>query len=95
VGNVTDPFGAAVPGAKSFSLTERVKLRFDTQFFNGNHPNFVLPSMVLAGIPEKAANADWVWDDYLRTSSPTGLVDVSWAVDSTPGMIAFRLALEV
>jgi hypothetical protein len=43
VGIVTDPSGAAVPGAKSFSLTERVKLRFDTQFFNVfNHPNFVL-----------------------------------------------------
>ena len=32
VGTVTDPSG--VPGAKSFSLTERVKLRFDTQLFN-------------------------------------------------------------
>jgi hypothetical protein len=41
---------------KSFSLTERVKLRFDTQFFNVfNHPNFALPSMVLAGIPGKPA----------------------------------------
>jgi len=38
--------------AKWFALTERVKLRFDTQFFNVfNHPNFGLPSMVLAGIP--------------------------------------------
>src|SRR6202795_3341781 len=33
---------------KSFSLTERVRLRFDTQFFNVfNHPNFGLQSMVL------------------------------------------------
>ncbi|MGC1644954.1 MAG: carboxypeptidase regulatory-like domain-containing protein, partial [Candidatus Sulfotelmatobacter sp.] len=37
---------------KWFPVTEHVKLRFDTQFFNlFNHPNFGLPSMVLAGIP--------------------------------------------
>ncbi|MFZ0883694.1 MAG: carboxypeptidase regulatory-like domain-containing protein, partial [Candidatus Acidiferrales bacterium] len=41
---------------KSFALTEHVKLRFDAQFFNlFNHPNFGLPSMVLAGIPGKPA----------------------------------------
>jgi hypothetical protein len=39
---------------KWFALTERVKLRFDTQFFNVfNHPNFGLSSMVLAGVPGK------------------------------------------
>lgn len=39
---------------KWFAITERVKLRFDTQFFNVlDHPNFGLPNMVLAGIPGK------------------------------------------
>ncbi len=39
---------------KSFPLTEHLKLRFDTQFFNVfNHPNFGLPRMVMAGIPGK------------------------------------------
>ena len=39
---------------KWFPLSERVKLRFDAQFFNVfNHPNFGLPSPVLAGVPGK------------------------------------------
>ena len=38
--------------SKWFPVAEQVKLRFDVQFFNVfNHPNFGLPSMVLAGIP--------------------------------------------
>lgn len=37
---------------KWFPLTEHVKLRFESQFFNVfNHPNFALPSVVQAGIP--------------------------------------------
>ena len=37
---------------KWFPFTEHAKLRFEGQFFNVfNHPNFGLPSMVLAGIP--------------------------------------------
>jgi hypothetical protein len=36
---------------KWFPVSEHFKLRFDAQFFNiFNHPNFGLPSMVLAGI---------------------------------------------
>ena len=39
---------------KWFPMTEHVRIRFDAQFFNAfNHPNFGLPSMVLAGIPGK------------------------------------------
>ena len=86
---------------KWFPLTERVKMRFDTQFFNVfNHPNFALPSMVLAGIPGK------VCPDGTRctqigfgaitstTSPPTGLLGVGLGGDSTPRMIAFQLRLE-
>jgi hypothetical protein len=86
---------------KSFPLTEQLKLRFDTQFFNVfNHPNFALPSNVFAGVPGK------VCGDGTRctqigfgaltstTSPPTGLLGVGLGGDSTPRMIALQLRLE-
>src|SRR5450432_1272930 len=80
---------------KSFSLTERVKLRFDTQFFNVfNHPNFGLPSMVLAGIPGKPSTQTGFGALTYATSPPTGLLGVGLGGDSTPRMIAFQLRLE-
>jgi hypothetical protein len=80
---------------KSFPLTERVKLRFDTQFFNiFNHRNFALPSMVLAGIPGKPTTQTGFGAITYATSPPTGLLGVGLGGDSTPRMIAFRLALE-
>ena len=80
---------------KSFSLTERVKLRFDTQFFNVfNHPNFALPSMVLAGIPGKPTTQTGFGAITYTTSPPTGLLGVGLGGDSTPRMIAFQLRLE-
>jgi hypothetical protein len=80
---------------KSFSLTEGVKLRFDTQFFNVfNHPNFALPSMVLAGIPGKPTTQTGFGALTSTTSPPTGLLGVGLGGDSTPRMIAFQLRLE-
>jgi hypothetical protein len=80
---------------KSFSLTERVELRFDTQFFNVfNHPNFGLPSMVLAGIPGKPSTQTGFGALTYTTSPPTGLLGVGLGGDSTPRMIAFQLRLE-
>jgi len=80
---------------KSFSLTEGVKLRFDTQFFNVfNHPNFALPSMVLAGIPGKPTTQTGFGALTYTTSPPTGLLGVGLGGDSTPRMIAFQLRLE-
>jgi hypothetical protein len=80
---------------KSFPLTERVKLRFDTQFFNVfNHPNFGLPSMVLAGIPGKPSTQTGFGALTYATSPPTGLLGVGLGGDSTPRMIAFQLRLE-
>jgi Carboxypeptidase regulatory-like domain len=80
---------------KSFSLTERVKLRFDTQFFNVfNHPNFGLPSMVLAGIPGKPSTQTGFGALTYATSPPTGLLGVGLGGDSTPRMIAFQSRLE-
>jgi len=80
---------------KSFPLTERVKLRFDTQFFNVfNHPNFALPSTVLAGVPGKPTTQTGFGALTYTTSPPTGLLGVGLGGDSTPRMIAFQLRLE-
>jgi len=80
---------------KWFPLTERVKLRFDTQFFNVfNHPNFGLPSMVLAGIPGKPSTQTGFGALTYTTSPPTGLLGVGLGGDSTPRMIAFQARLE-
>ena len=80
---------------KFFPLSERLKLRFDTQFFNVfNHPNFGLPSMVLAGIPGKPTTQTGFGALTYATSPPTGLLGVGLGGDSTPRMIAFQLRLE-
>jgi hypothetical protein len=80
---------------KWFPLTERVKMRFDVQFFNFfNHPNFALPNMVLAGIPGKPSTQTGFGALTSTTSPPTGLLGVGLGGDSTPRMIAFQLRLE-
>jgi hypothetical protein len=80
---------------KWFALTERLRLRFDTQFFNVfNHPNFGLPSMVLAGVPGKPSTQTGFGALTYTTSPPTGLLGVGLGGDSTPRMIAFQLRLE-
>ena len=80
---------------KWFPVTERVKLRFDAQFFNVfNHPNFALPSMVLAGIPGKPSTQDGFGAITYATSPPTGLLGVGLGGDSTPRMIAFQMRME-
>ncbi len=81
--------------SKWFPLTEQLKLRFDVQFFNVfNHPNFALPSMVLAGIPGNPATQTGFGALTSTTSPPTGLLGVGLGGDSTPRMIAFQLRLE-
>jgi Carboxypeptidase regulatory-like domain len=80
---------------KWFFLSERLKLRFDTQFFNVfNHSNFGLPSMVLAGIPGKPSTQTGFGALTYMTSPPTGLLGVGLGGDSAPRMIAFQLRLE-
>jgi Carboxypeptidase regulatory-like domain len=80
---------------KWFPLTEHMKLRFDAQFFNiFNHPNFGLPSMVLAGIPGKPSTQTGFGALTYTTSPPTGLLGVGLGGDSSPRMIAFQLRLE-
>jgi hypothetical protein len=81
--------------SKSFPITEQWKLRFDVQFFNVfNHPNFGLPSMVLAGIPGNPSTQTGFGALTYTTSPPTGLLGVGLGGDSTPRMIAFQLRLE-
>jgi hypothetical protein len=80
---------------KSLPLTERVNLRLEAQFFNVfNHPNFALPSQVLAGIPGKPSTQTGFGALAYTTSPPTGLLGVGLGGDSTPRMIALQLRLE-
>jgi hypothetical protein len=80
---------------KWFPLTEHVKLRFESQFFNVfNHPNFGLPSVVQAGIPGQPSTQAGFGALTYTTSPPTGLLGVGLGGDSTPRMIAFQARLE-
>ena len=80
---------------KWFPVTERVKLRFDAEFFNVfNHPNFALPNLVLAGIPGKPSTQTGFGASTYTTSPPTGLLGVGLGGDSSPRMIAFQARLE-
>ena len=80
---------------KWFPVSEHVRMRFDAQFFNVfNHPNFGLPSMVLAGIPGKPSTQTGFGALTYTTSPPTGLLGVGLGGDSSPRMIAFQLRLE-
>lgn len=80
---------------KWFPLTERVKLRFESQFFNVfNHPNFALPTMVQAGIPGKSYTQGGFGALTSTTSPPTGLLGVGLGGDNSPRMIAFQARLQ-
>ena len=80
---------------KWFRVSEHVKLRLESQFFNlFNHPNFGLPSMVLAGIPGKPSTQTGFGALTYTTSPPTGLLGVGLGGDSSPRMIAFQARLE-
>ena len=80
---------------KWFALTERVKLRFEAQFFNVfNHPNFGLPNVVQAGIPGNPSTQAGFGALTYTTSPPTGLLGVGLGGDSSPRMIAFQARLE-
>ena len=80
---------------KWFPLSEHVKLRFESQFFNVfNHPNFGLPSVVQAGIPGRPSSQTGFGALTYTTSPPTGLLGVGLGGDSTPRMIAVQARLE-
>ena len=80
---------------KWFQVREHVKLRMEAQFFNVfNHPNFGLPSMVLAGIPGNASTQTGFGALTYTTAPPTGLLGVGLGGDCSPRMIAFQARLE-
>jgi hypothetical protein len=80
---------------KWFNLREHAKLRIEAQFFNMfNHPNFGLPSMVLAGIPGKPFTQTGFGALTYTVSPPTGLLGVGLGGDSSPRMIAFEARIE-
>ena len=80
---------------KSFNLREHAKLRLEAQFFNlFNHPNFGLPSMVMAGIPGKTSTQTGFGALTYTVSPPTGLLGVGLGGDSSPRMIAFQARVE-
>ncbi len=81
--------------SKWFPMGERLKLRFEGQFFNVfNHPNFGLPSNTLAGIPGKTMTQIGFGALTYTTSPPTGLLGVGLGGDSSPRMIAFHARVE-
>jgi len=80
---------------KWFSLNERLKMRIDGQFFNlFNHPNFGLPVLGYAGIPENHSTQTGFGALTYTTAPPTGLLGVGLGGDSSPRMIAFQARLE-
>ena len=81
--------------SKWFTVTERVKLRVDGQFFNVfNHPNFGLPVLGYAGIPGNRSTQTGFGALTYTTAPPTGLLGVGLGGDSSPRMIAFQARLE-
>jgi hypothetical protein len=80
---------------KWFRVKEHIKLRLEAQFFNVfNHPNFALPSMVLAGVPGKASTQTGFGALTFTTSPPTGLLGVGLGGDNSPRMVAVHVRLE-
>jgi hypothetical protein len=80
---------------KWFAIGERAKLRIDAQFFNVfNHPNFGLPSNVIAGSPGNPSTQTGFGAFTYTTSPPTGLLGVGLGGDSSPRMIAFQARVE-
>lgn len=80
---------------KHFRLTEKVALRVEGQFFNVfNHPNFALPSAVVAGVPGRPQTQNGFGAISSTTSPPTGLLGVGLGGDNSPRMIAIQMRLE-
>jgi hypothetical protein len=80
---------------KRVPLHEKLAMRLEAQFFNVfNHPNFGLPSMLLAGVPGNSSTQTGFGALTYSTSPPTGLLGVGLGGDSSPRMIAVQVKLE-
>jgi len=76
-------------------LCEKLAIGLAVQFFNVfNHPNFGLPSHVLAGAPGNSSTQTGFGALACTTSPPTGLLGVGPGGDSSPRMIAVQVKLE-
>jgi hypothetical protein len=80
---------------KWFTLSERLRLRIDAQFFNVfNHPNFAVPADLYAGVPGNPATQTGFGALSYTTEPPTGLLGVGLGGDSSTRMIALQARLE-
>jgi len=80
---------------KRVPLHEKLAMRLEAQFFNVfNHPNFGLPSMLLAGVPGNSSTQTGFGALTYSTSPPTGLLGVGLGGNSSPRMIAVQVKLE-
>jgi hypothetical protein len=80
---------------KRIPLHEKLAMRLEAEFFNVfNHPNFGLPSLVLAGVPGNPSTQTGFGALTYTTSPPTGLLGVGLGGDSSPRMIAVQVKLE-
>jgi hypothetical protein len=80
--------------SRRFPIWEQISMRFDVQMFNAfNHPNFVLPNNVQAGVPGTYIPPKFGTLEG-AISPPTGLLGVGLGGDSSPRMIAFQARIE-
>ncbi len=79
--------------AKQFRLSERLRFKFETQFYNlFNHPNFGIPNngFPQAGIPSRPATLTGFGTINATVAPSTGLLGSRIGGDSSVRMIAFR-----
>ena len=84
--------------SKYFNLTERVKFRFDAQFYNAfNHPNFNFPCAPFtctAGIPRVGSTLNDAYTITSTVSPPTSLLGSGLGGDNSVRMIAISGRIE-
>ena len=80
--------------SKNFSISERVKFRFDVELYNAfNHPNFSFPGTT-AGVPGIGSTLIDPFTIGSTVSPPTGLLGSFLGGDNSVRMIAFKGRLE-
>lgn len=80
---------------KRFKMNEKVSLRVDTQFFNVfNHPNFAIPSSLVAGIPGDLSTLAGFGAISSSVSPVTGLLGSGLGGDTSIRMIALGARIE-
>ena len=86
--------------SKYFNISERVKFRFDAQFYNAfNHANFNFPCVAVslacfAGIPGVGSTLNDAYTITSTVSSPTSLLGSGLGGDNSVRMIAVSGRIE-